>query len=258
MGPLERTVILGVKLEAAAEFVVKEEEEEGDGGEEGEDVWDSTIFWEKLRCLFRCINAHRTVMERRRGRRRGGKGRGDRGSQSYWGTEGEVNEDTIKLNFFSKTTVSFNFSFSKRRLFLLRRLLLLVLRLLPPPRPSEGRVDDPGARVQRGLRLGRAEEGLRGGGSAEAGERGCRVPTLNEVSQEFFSKITNYYVRGQKNRTLAIFTKQNLGKKIIVRDPQKIARFAMYRKRWQHCWRGQLLVSFVKKIIVFIILCFST
>ncbi len=38
MGPLERTVILGVKLEAAAEFVVKEEEE-GDGGEEGDEVY---------------------------------------------------------------------------------------------------------------------------------------------------------------------------------------------------------------------------
>ena len=38
VGPLERTVILGVKLEAAAEFVVKEEEE-GDGGEEGDEVY---------------------------------------------------------------------------------------------------------------------------------------------------------------------------------------------------------------------------
>ncbi len=69
-------------------------------------------------------------------------------------------------------------------------------------------MDDPGARVQRGLSLGRAEEGLRGGGSAEAGERGCRVPTLNGISQGLFSKIANYYIRGQKNqnRNLAIFT----------------------------------------------------
>ncbi len=95
VGPLARTVILGVMLEAAAEFVVKEEEE-GDGGEEGEEVRDSTMFWEKLRCLFRCINAYRTVTERRRGGRRGGRGRGGRGSQSYWETEGQVKENTTK------------------------------------------------------------------------------------------------------------------------------------------------------------------